>query len=59
MSKSFTTAEVAQHKDDANGYWLIVEGDVYDVSSEFPSLFRLPRTVELSVVCAISMLTMS
>ena len=31
--KTFTTAEVAQHKDDANGYWLIIENDVYDVSS--------------------------
>ena len=44
MSKSFTTAEVAQHKDDANGYWLIVEGDVYDVSSAFsPPLSQLSR----------------
>ncbi|KJZ79525.1 Putative cytochrome b5 [Hirsutella minnesotensis 3608] len=33
MSKKFTTAEVGQHKDDANGYWLIVENDVYDLTN--------------------------
>jgi cytochrome b involved in lipid metabolism len=33
MSKSFTTAEVAKHKDDAEGYWLIIENDVYDIST--------------------------
>ncbi|KAG9251243.1 cytochrome b5-like heme/steroid binding domain-containing protein [Emericellopsis atlantica] len=32
MSKTYTTADVAQHKDESNGYWLIVENDVYDVS---------------------------
>lgn len=31
---SYTTAEIAKHKDEANGYWLIVDNDVYDVSSE-------------------------
>ena len=42
MSKTFTTADVAQHKDEANGYWLIVENDVYDVSSMLrPPLFFL------------------
>ncbi|KAL6907004.1 cytochrome b5-like heme/steroid binding domain-containing protein [Trichoderma evansii] len=30
--KSFTTADVSSHKDDANGYWLIVEDGVYDVT---------------------------
>lgn len=34
--KSFTTADVSSHKDDANGYWLIVEDGVYDVTSAFP-----------------------
>jgi hypothetical protein len=34
MSQTHTTAEVAKHRDDANGYWLIVENDVYDVTSE-------------------------
>jgi predicted heme/steroid binding protein len=33
MSEKYTTADVTKHKDDANGYWIIVEGDVYDVSS--------------------------
>ncbi|KAM0256296.1 hypothetical protein ACHAQJ_005061 [Trichoderma viride] len=30
--KSFTTADVGTHKDDGNGYWLIVEDGVYDVT---------------------------
>ncbi|KAM0461177.1 hypothetical protein ACHAPV_004493 [Trichoderma viride] len=30
--KSFTTTDVSSHKDDANGYWLIIEDGVYDVS---------------------------
>ncbi|KAL7923594.1 cytochrome b5-like heme/steroid binding domain-containing protein [Trichoderma austrokoningii] len=30
--KSFTTSDVSSHKDDANGYWLIVEDGVYDVT---------------------------
>lgn len=33
--KSFTTTDVSSHKDDANGYWLIIEDGVYDVSSAF------------------------
>jgi cytochrome b involved in lipid metabolism len=33
--KSFTTNDVSTHKDDANGYWLIVEDGVYDVTSAF------------------------
>ncbi|PNY26236.1 cytochrome b5 [Tolypocladium capitatum] len=35
----FSTADVASHRDEANGYWLIIENDVYDVSkfmSEHP-----------------------
>ncbi|KAI9900006.1 hypothetical protein N3K66_004268 [Trichothecium roseum] len=31
--QSYTTAEIAKHKDEANGYWLIVDNDVYDVSN--------------------------
>jgi hypothetical protein len=33
MSETYTTAEVQKHKDEANGFWLIVENDVYDVTS--------------------------
>lgn len=33
MSQKMTPADVGQHKDDASGYWLIVENDVYDVTS--------------------------
>ncbi|KEY65204.1 hypothetical protein S7711_09383 [Stachybotrys chartarum IBT 7711] len=32
MPENYTVADVAQHKDDANGYWVIVENEVYDVS---------------------------
>ena len=32
--KKYSTADVAAHRDEANGYWLIVENDVYDVSSK-------------------------
>lgn len=48
--KSFTTADVSTHKDDANGYWLIVEDGVYDVSSAFPplTLSSHPRENEYS-----------
>lgn len=35
MPENYTIADVAQHKDDANGYWVIVENEVYDVSSTF------------------------
>lgn len=34
MSKTFTTADVSPHKDDSNGYWIIVENDVYDLTSK-------------------------
>ena len=44
MSQTYTTAEIAKHKDDTNGYWLIVENEVYDVSSEcFPFPLGLLR----------------
>jgi hypothetical protein len=51
--KTFTTAEVAKHKDAVGGFWIIIENDVYDVTSEyfsssfqvrFPSPFPLPPT---------------
>jgi cytochrome b involved in lipid metabolism len=32
--KTFTTADVAKHKDADNGLWIIIENDVYDVTSE-------------------------
>jgi len=43
--KAFTMAEVAKHKDAESGIWVIVEADVYDVTSKFfPSsaFFSLP-----------------
>lgn len=38
MSKTFTTAEVSQHKEEANGVWIIIENDVYDITSKSPFL---------------------
>lgn len=38
MSKQYTTAEVAQHKDEASGMWIIVDTGVYDVTSACHSL---------------------
>lgn len=35
MSAQYTTAEVAQHKDDANGLWIIIDSGVYDITSRF------------------------
>ncbi|KAK0384986.1 hypothetical protein NLU13_7464 [Sarocladium strictum] len=32
MSQTYSTAEVAKHKSEADGFWLIVENDVYDVT---------------------------
>lgn len=38
MSKQYTVAEVAQHKDESSGMWLIVDSGVYDVTSKcFPN----------------------
>lgn len=34
MSEQYTAAEVGKHKSAADGFWLIVESDVYDVTSE-------------------------
>ncbi|KAF4984376.1 hypothetical protein FDECE_17098 [Fusarium decemcellulare] len=33
MAETYTTAEVGKHKDEASGFWLIVENDVYDVTT--------------------------
>ena len=41
--KSFTTADVGSHNNDEKGYWLIVENNVYDVTSAFPPSFPFDR----------------
>lgn len=33
MAEKYTTAEVAKHKSEADGFWIIVENEVYDVTS--------------------------
>lgn len=33
-AETYSTADVGKHKDEQNGYWLIVETDVYDVTSK-------------------------
>ncbi|ELQ44780.1 hypothetical protein MCOR27_010514 [Pyricularia oryzae] len=33
MSKTFTPAEVAQHKDEKNGIYIIVDDGVYDITN--------------------------
>ena len=40
MSESYTTADVQKHKDEANGFWLIVENDVHDVTSTGTSHYQ-------------------
>lgn len=35
MSNQYTVAEVAKHKDEANGLWIIVDSGVYDITSEY------------------------
>lgn len=46
MSKTFTTAEVGKHKDEGNGYWIIVENDVYDLTSKCLPCAILPLPAE-------------
>ncbi len=35
MSKSFTTAEVAKHKDEKEGFYVIIDTGVYNVTGRF------------------------
>lgn len=34
MSNQYTVADVAKHKDESNGMWIIVDSGVYDITSE-------------------------
>ncbi|KAL7622979.1 hypothetical protein AAE478_006658 [Parahypoxylon ruwenzoriense] len=34
MSKTFTAKDVAEHKDEKNGLYIIVDSGVYDITSE-------------------------
>lgn len=34
MSNQYTVAEVAKHKDESNGLWIIVDSGVYDITSK-------------------------
>jgi cytochrome b involved in lipid metabolism len=33
MSGQYSLKQVSEHKDDAQGYWVVVDNDVYDVSN--------------------------
>jgi hypothetical protein len=35
MSKTFTVAEVAKHKDEKDGMYIIIDSGVYDIASMF------------------------
>lgn len=47
MSTQYTTAEVAKHKDEANGMWIIVDSGVYDITSAY-LINVLPSHVRVS-----------
>lgn len=34
MSNQYSVADVAKHKDESNGMWIIVDSGVYDITSE-------------------------
>jgi len=38
MSKTFTKAEVANHKDEKEGMYIIVDDGVYDITSAYSPL---------------------
>jgi cytochrome b involved in lipid metabolism len=38
MSKTFNLDEVASHSTEETGLWIVVDGGVYDVTSELPRL---------------------
>ena len=42
MSKSFTTAEVAKHKDEKEGFYVIIDTGVYNVTGRFLPKFYAP-----------------
>jgi len=33
MTEQYTTAQIAEHKSEENGLWIIVDGSVYDVTN--------------------------
>ena len=52
MSKQFTTAEVAKHKSEADGMWIIIDNGVYDVTgSRDPDPQRLSKRPSLPTLC--------
>ena len=46
MSKTFTAAEVAAHKDAEAGLYIIIDENVYDVSSEFPDMADMRHGID-------------
>lgn len=45
MSNQYTVADVAKHKDEKEGMWIIVDSGVYDITSEQ----CLPKTLSHKV----------
>ena len=50
MSKSFTIAEVAQHKDEKEGMYIVIDGAVYDVASTSHFCFSILWSCYVGIV---------
>ena len=53
MSKTFTVKDVAEHKDEQNGMYIIVDSGVYDITSAYIYLdlfSALFRTTQLNIL---------
>jgi len=43
MSKTITQEEVAKHNSEGNGVWIVIDGNVYDMSSLYWPLLKRPQ----------------
>jgi cytochrome b involved in lipid metabolism len=48
MSETYTIADVQKHKTEADGIWLIVENNVYDITSTSISCAPRPSHPDLT-----------
>lgn len=44
MSKTITQEEVAKHNSEKDGVWIVIDGNVYDMSSLYVSHFLIAKT---------------